>query len=543
MIKNVLLVAAPSMPFHLQADSPRDQISETIPQPLGLCYLAAVLQQNGYSVDIYDPHIECLNTRTGHTDADEMRRQIIRRINDSSYDLLGISSFYIYTNQWSHFVAAVSKDKNSRVPVVIGGGYPSLLPQDALEDRNIDFVVTGEGESALLDLVRGWPFSSPPTIDGLAFRDHEQIFLQPRRNFISRLDELPFPAWEKANVQKHMQFSGKKSLCVMTSRGCPYSCTFCNSYESWGRKFRMRSAENVLAEVDHLINRFGVEDILFVDDNMTIDKKRTLDIAAGFKRRHITWRIVNTSSTHLDEETLTAMKESGCNQIAISVESAVPKTLKQLRKPIDLDKTREVVGLCRKLGILCRICYITGLPYDTKEDMLATFRYSDEVRGDWNQYSILVPYPGTDIYDYCKEHDYFIDPHLDLSHFTIRRGFLKTEHWDNDWVKNTTYDYNIRTNFLHNYNITEPDGNLEMAVELFQHVVKFNPKHIIALICLAYTYHRKGLQPQSQELLQKAAQLLHDPQVRDVYGKYLNLDETVVHFFNSWLSKQKDVHH
>ncbi|GAG39953.1 unnamed protein product, partial [marine sediment metagenome] len=250
------------------------------------------------------------------------------------------------------------------------------------------------------------------------------------------------------NVEKYMNFVGKRSLIMITSRGCPYSCTFCNSYKSWGRQFRKRSADSILEEVDLLIKNYAVEDILFVDDNMTIDKKRFMAIANGLKCRDITWSTVNVSSFNTDEEMLDAMKASGCHQISISVESAVDSTLKAIKKPVDLERTKEIVSYCRKIGIICRICYISGLPYDSKKDMLETFRYSEEVRGDWNQYSILVPYPGTDIFNFCHDNDYFIEKNLDLSKFTQRQGFLNAQNWDREWVKNVTYDYNIITNFL-----------------------------------------------------------------------------------------------
>ena len=327
---------------------------------------------------------------------------------------------------------------------------------------------------------------------------------------------------------------------LISSRGCPYACTFCNSHENWGRGFRQRSAENILAEVDYLISNFGAKDVLFVDDNMTIDKTRFMKIAKEIKKRNIAWQTVNISSFTTDEEMLIAMKESGCDYTAIAVESAVPETLKKMGKPVDLERTKELVKFCRKIGLQCSLFYISGLPYDTKEDMLKTFRYSEEVRGDWNQYAMLVPYPGTDIFKECQDKGYFIDKELDLSQLTIRnKGFIKTEHWDREWVYQMTYDYNIKTNFLRNYNLIEDDGDIKCAIENLEHVARFHTEHIIAVLCLAYAYNKTGEIEKSEEMLKKADALWKQKNVRDTYGRYLEWDEEVISFYKQWKFSQE----
>lgn len=535
--KKILLVITPTTGFKQEPLSLSERDTEYIPQPLGLCYLGTILRDEGYEVEIFDPHIELYDEYEKEKNAQILKNSISSKINTSHFDVLGISSPYIYTYEWAHFIAETVKRKGKTIPVVIGGGYPSLLREKVLEDRNIDYLVIGEGEIAFLKLLKYLSTHDKvdlEDIDGIGYRLGETIKMKPKKTYWENVDNIPLPSWDLVDVDKYMRFGEKKTLIVISSRGCPYSCTFCNSFQSWGRVFRKRSAANVLSEVDYLISRFGAEDILFVDDNMTVDKDRFMEIAEGMKARGVTWSTVNISSFTTDEEMLRAMKGSGCTGTAIAVESAVPKTLKALGKPVDLERTKELVRICRKIGLPLRLFYISGLPYDTKEDMLQTFQYAEEVRGDWNQFSMLVPYPGTDIFNYCQERDYFVDSELDLSKLTIRsKGFIDTEHWDREWAAALTYDYNIKTNFLRNYDLIEDDGDLDTAIRHFEYVYRFHSKHVIALICLAYAYHKKGNLEKANELLEECRGLLRQEDVVNTYGKYMEWDEEVIEFYNS----------
>jgi len=535
-IKKILLIITPTTEFQKKEEDLSQKNTEYIPQPLGLAYLGAVLQREGYEVEIFDPHIEIFDKVDDSIKISTLKSMISKKVNESDYDLLGISSVYIYTYRWAHYIAKVAKQKNKDMPVVIGGGYPSLLVEKVLEDLNIDYLVRGEGEVAFLQLLnylKSEKQQGLEKLEGVMHRLNDKIIFRPRTSYIKNIDDIPFPAWQMVDVEKYMQFAGKRRLLLISSRGCPYSCTFCNSYENWGRGFRQRSAENILAEVDYLIKEFKVEDILFVDDNMTVDKQRFMKIAKGIKERNIAWQTVNISSFTTDEEMLIAMKESGCDYTAIAVESAVPETLKKMRKPVDLERTKELVKFCRKIGLQCSLFYISGLPYDTKEEMLQTFRYSEEVRGDWNQYAMLVPYPGTDIYRECEKKGYFIEPELDLSQLTIRnKGFIETENWDREWAYQMTYDYNIKTNFLKNYNLIEDDGDVNWAIENIGHVARFHPEHVIAVICLAYAYDKTGKTKMAQELLEKADNLWTRKKVQETYSRYLDWDdEKVIQFY------------
>ena len=534
-IKKILLIITPTTDFKNTKGDLSQKNTEFIPQPLGLAYLGSVLRTAGYEVEIFDPHIEVFDQIEKFNKRKMLKSMISTKINNSEYDVIGISSVYIYTYEWAHYIAKIAKQKSKGIPVVIGGGYPSLLVEKVLSDINIDYLVRGEGEVTFIQLLSFLETENAEDlkkIEGIAYRLNGEAIFQPRIHYIEKVDDIPFPAWDLINIEKYMLFEGKRRFVLISSRGCPYACTFCNSHESWGRGFRQRSSENILKEIDYLIDKYRAEDLLFVDDNMTVNKKRFMEIVRGIKERNITWQAINVSSFTTDDEMLMAMKDSGCYQIAIAVESAVPETLKKMRKPVNLKRSKEIVKFCRKIGLQCTLFYISGLPYDTKEDMIKTFKFSEEVRADWNQYSMLVPFPGTDIFKECIDKGYFIDDELDLSQLTIHNeGFIETENWNKEWVSQTTYDYNIKTNFLRNYNLIEDDGDLNAAVDMFEYVVKFHPHHIIAVLCLLFAYNKNGKTDKKDKMIEKAAVLMKDKNILKTYGKYLEWDEEVINFY------------
>ncbi len=543
-MKKILFAITPVVPFNSVANTIKTNMTYYIPQPLGLCYLGSVFRNNGFEVEIYDPMIEnYMEFEKNDQDIEFLKNRITKRINERDFDYFGISCPYIYTYKWAHFMAKIVKEKKPITPIFVGNGYPSLLKDRVLQDKNIDYIIIGEGEESTLKLVKCLEennLNNIKNIDGIGYRRDNEIIINEKCSFINDPDKIPFPAWDLVHYEKYMAFEGKRTLIMQATRGCPYSCTFCNSFESWGRRFRKRTFNNIILEVDYLIEHFNIEDILFIDDNLTVDKKLILGLSEEIKKRGITWRVVNISSFIVDKEMLSAMKASGCNSISIAVESASPKVLKEIRKPVNLERTKNIIKWCRELNLPVRVFYITGMPYETKEDILTTLKYSAEARGDWNQYSLLVPYPGTDIYNTCVDKGYISDQSLDLESLgNLKKGFISTEQWDLEWVRDITYEYNIITNFLNNYNITEKDGNLDYVIDFFGYVYRFHPEHIIAAICLGYAYYLKGRIDDAHKLFNEANNKLKDKDVYDTFGKYLTYREyEVIQFYNKYFEDE-----
>ncbi|MBT3844899.1 MAG: radical SAM protein [Gammaproteobacteria bacterium] len=544
----VLLVKSPATLWSGGGGSINANIAEVINIPLGIGYLASSLREGGYQVEMFDPQLDLYFRDDGSTV--EMLKSIIReRLQRHDYDVVGISSMYVYAHQWSHFIAAVVKENSRETPVVIGGGHPTLMIEETMEDANIDYCVEGEGEVTLLSLLHalnGGDFISLEEIGGLAYRHQGEVFVRDRDNYIWDLDSLPFPDWDIVGLERYIQMFNDTSLekygvsvPMVTERGCPYQCTFCNVSDSWGYSFRKRSPENVLAEVDVLINKYNVRDYVFVDDNMTIDKQRMLEICAGLKERNVVWQVVNMASFNSNEKIIRAMKESGCKKASISIESASPQVLKKMKKPVNLEKSLVLINECKKIGLPITANFVTGMHYETKEDMMMTFEWAEYAKPDWSTFSILAPYPGTEIFDQCVEEGYLNTDTVDLEWFSHRNSAIETDAWDKQWVTDKTYHYNLMINFVKNHNLVGDGKNLDFAIGFFEYVALHHKKHLLGLIALSYAMKKKGEEIKAGELLERALEIVDDPEVQEVFGPYLKMDEEIINYFLHWCEERE----
>lgn len=550
MIKKLLLVKSPTTKWESHHMSLSSNISEEVPEPLGLCYLAAVLREKGFEVEIFDPHLEVYDAYRHHRDPELIKDCIRKRFAQQDFDMIGVSSMFIYCYKWAHFCCEAAKEANADIPVVIGGGHPSVVMEETLNDKNIDYLVVGEAEVSFINLINALnaedPMSELAQIGGVMYRMGDEVIHNPRRDYIWELDEIPFPAWDLIDLKRYMatfaegSSQRKHTVMMITSRGCPFDCTFCNVFQSWGKKFRKRSAENILEEIDWLVNEFGIEEIMFVDDNMTIDKRRMLALCDGLKERDVTWRVVNVASFVTNEHMLREMKAAGCTKVSISVESGSPQILKDMKKPVDLDWSESVVNICREEKMPVTVNFILGMPYETKDHMLETIDWAAKVQPDWSTFSILVPYPGTEIFEYSRKQGYLDPDSLNLEGLSQRNPTIQTETWTREWVAEHSYRANITINFLDNYNLHNEDGNLPYVTGFMENIVMHHPRHVIALVSLAYAY-MKAEKPQEKidELLTRAHALSREPDVRETYGEYLDMDHPVINHFNTWVEERK----
>lgn len=544
----VLLVKSPATLWSGGGGAINANIAEVINIPLGVGYLASTLVDGGYEVQMFDPQLD-LYFREDTSTVELLKSIIQERLQYKDYDVVGISSMYVYAHQWAHYIAEVTKSVDVDTPVIIGGGHPTLMIEETMEDTNIDYLVEGEGEVTLLSLMHalnGGGYCTLDQIGGLSYRQQGELLVQDRDNYIWDLDALPFPDWGVVGLNRYIRMFNDTSLekygvsvPMVTERGCPYQCTFCNVSDSWGYSFRKRSPENVLAEIDILINKYNVRDIVFVDDNMTIDKQRMLDICDGLKERGVVWQVVNMASFNSNEKIVRAMKESGCKKASISVESASPRVLKLMKKPVNLDKSVDIINECKKVGLPITANFVTGMHYETKEDMMMTFEWAEMAKPDWSTFSILAPYPGTEIFDQCVEEGYLNTDTVDLEWFSHRNSAIETEAWDKQWVTDQTYHYNLMINFVNNHNLVGDGKNLDFAIGFFEYVALHHKKHLLGVIALSYAMRKKGNDEKAEELLERALEIVDDEEVQEVFGRYLKMDAEVINYFHDWCKEHE----
>lgn len=370
--------------------------------PLGLAYVAAVLRNSGYAMRILDMN-------PTHTDLE----QLANELRTDKPKIVGISAM---TNQAKATLEIAERVKmvDESIKVIVGGPHPTALPGEMLENTAIDFVCIGEGECTVNELVKSLLDGDKKfdSILGLAYRDKEgKVVRTSPRPFISDLDSIPFPAWDLLPLDKyrvaHTGLQKSLTFALLSSRGCPYRCIFCSSSLTMGRKFRMRSAENIFAEIQMLYDRFGMRQFDFVDDTITVDKERVGKICELIieSKTDVTWACNSTVRIN-DSVTLRKMKEAGCVRIDFGVESGDTDVLKIIRKGITIPQVIEAHRCAKEAGLKTCSFFMIGLPGQDMESVRKSISLMKQIDTDFPSFSIATPYPGTELYQMAKKNSW-----------------------------------------------------------------------------------------------------------------------------------------
>ncbi|MEW6079149.1 MAG: radical SAM protein [Thermodesulfobacteriota bacterium] len=386
--------------------------------PMGIASLAAFIRDR-VEVRLLDCVAEAWTQKEAVTP--EVERvgltddQIIERIRAWQPDLVGLSC--VFSNQIgcvARLSRRIKNDIGREVLVVTGGTHPSFLPEKTLADTDVDIVVLGEGELGLRDIIESRDSGGNlAAIDGIAYRDGDRIVVHPRTTWIEDLDTLPFPARDLLPLEKYFQarmpmayhWRKTRNVPIISSRGCPNRCAFCSSWRHWGGRFRKRSAENVLAEIKHLKEAYGIQELKWQDDNLTADKKRAVEIFSKMVERGLAmpWNTPNGIAIWtLDEDLIRLMKQSGCYEISLAVESGDPETFERfVGKPFALDKAREVARLARKHRIATVGYFILGFPGEPFAQIERSMKFALDLKIDYLSPFIYIPIPGSRLWDEC----------------------------------------------------------------------------------------------------------------------------------------------
>ena len=375
--------------------------------------LTAVLKREGYSVDNIDANINNLS-----------EKDLERELRERNPDIIGIGQMALEYKDCIHKSFEIIKKVNPNIITLTGGIYPTLSPEIVTKDKNIDYVIFGEGEDRILKLLNAIKNKTGfEEIDGLAYRKDGEVIINPQNKLKAvDLDSLPLPDYSGFDMQRYTNYQQKytqnfkfKKLPVgitMTSRGCPFQCTFCSSRELYSQKLRTMSVERVLREVDMLINDYGVRELIFVDDSLLWPKERAIKIMDGLIERKkqgkdIVWKSNNLGIHSMDDEILDKMKESGCYQVIVSIESGCPATLDRMKKPVNLEKATEVLKKIKERGFdSVSSNFVIGMPGDTWDDIREGFSYVDDLVNKellhYVVFHIATPFPKTELYEICK---------------------------------------------------------------------------------------------------------------------------------------------
>jgi len=383
--------------------------------PYNLCLLASMVKDM-CDVSILDAYKENLN-----------EIQFAKRIGESKPDIVGITVLFDQYGESGHIAARIVKGIDKNIRTVMGGVYTTTNIDKVISDDNIDCAVIGEGEYMLRHLI------------GLYIMGKWNNKMTLTGDRIHNLDELPLPSYDLIDFCSYANSASRKSVDsprnypyarIMTSRGCPMGCAFCQVATIAGSEFRPRSADSVLREIEWLRDTYDIKSIIFDDDNLLHDRNRAKAIFQGMIDIGLVmpWVSIGLAVFKLDEELIKLMRASGCEYIAVAIESGTRRVLKQIiNKPINFDYAKKMVKFARDNGIYVAANFIVGFPTETWDEIRATLRFAEDIDVNYAKIFHLVPLPHTRVWDMCKKENTIKD-----NKFKWSRGNIETDEFSAD---------------------------------------------------------------------------------------------------------------
>lgn len=429
--------------------------ANTTAQPLGFGYLASVLRQEGFTdVAILDACSLVMSVQ-----------QTVDAIKDYEPDILGLTMMTV-TAKNALRIAAASKKLFPDLKIAVGGVHATVCPDEVAADANVDVVVRNEGEHSFLEIVKRWESGeSLEGVQGTSMVLNGQIVHHAQAPRIRNLDELPFPARDLMPMEIYkagLSFPPRIRTRTMlySARGCPYDCSFCSTGAVWGGHFcAMRSASNVLDEIEEVVERFGVYGFEFADELTTLRKDRLAEFCNGIHERHlekIRW-VCSSTVKQMDYDTAKMMKDAGCSMVLMGVESGSPQILKGLNKRISPEEIRHAFDVTRKAGLRRCACFMLGAPGETAETVQESIELARAIRPDRISLNIVTPYPGTEFYEK------YVDKSVEL-----------------DWDEAFSSDPDKPEEATIFYNVSGlPDEELQHLWTRFRRSVELSPRNLL----------------------------------------------------------------
>ena len=378
----------------------------TIYPPLGIAYIAAMLEKHGYECRLIDANILQIPND-----------ELLKMIEKENPDLLCVSINVSTAKAGNTLALEVKKKLNKKV--IIGGVQASSVTERTLRQTQADAVVLGEAEATVLELVQ--KDCDPHDVMGLAYLENDQVVYTPKRPLIKDLDDLPWPAYHLLPPLKMYKSRSRKSPVapIFTSRGCPYQCIFCSSSSKksvFGPTFRVRSPENVVGEIEYLAKNFGVRQVDVLDDNFTLDMARTDKICDLLIEKKVKVLINLQNGVRADRLTrdlVFKLKKAGVYKAGIGIESGDPQIIKNIKKSLDLEQVKRAINWFREAGIIIYGFFIFGHPGEDEEKMQRTIDFAIEANPHIANFVGSVPLPGTELYDIIEKEGKFTKSVID----------------------------------------------------------------------------------------------------------------------------------
>jgi radical SAM superfamily enzyme YgiQ (UPF0313 family) len=409
----------------------------------GLGYIAAVLQTSGYEVKLMDGYFMDW-------------QQIEKTIRDFAPDILGAGCMTIGRSNARQLVQLAKKIKPSLI-TIMGGPHPTHCYEQVLKDWPIDFIVMGEGEETIIDLVQTIEKKSRDfkSVKGIAFTKNGEVIKTEPRPIIKELDKIRFPLYEQYNWDlypkppftsfKDVRFKGKdlselRYSHMITSRGCPYDCQFCSATKFWGKRWRFRSADNILDEMELLYHKYKVRYFDFCDDAFSINKKRIIEICKGILDRKLEIMFdCCTRADYVDREMSKWLYNAGCLYVAIGVESGSEVILNNINKKVSLDKIKEAFYILESEKLKTMPLIMVGNPGECKETINETIKFLKEIKAHSASVVVAIILPGTDLFKHAESLGFisedFWNTEVPAALYTAEHSLAQLFFWRNKiWI-------------------------------------------------------------------------------------------------------------
>lgn len=436
--------------------------------PLGLLHIGTILKKEGYTVSIIDV--------IKHPD---YKKIIVKEIENAL--LVGLTALTTEVKNAIE-ISDYVKNINIKIPIIWGGWHPTLFPEQICSDKSVDFVCIGEGEYTILKLVKALESGlSFENIDGLAYKDKGVVKVNPPIAFV-KLEELPQINYDLIDISKYIKATARRNIPYQSSRGCPHRCKFCINSVTGNQKYRFKSAQKVVDEIEYLINKYNLNFIAFIDDNFFVNIKRVRKICEEIINRklNIKWfaecRADYFRENFVNEEFLQLATESGLSELTIGAESGSQRILNLLKKDITVKQILNSSKMLSKFPIRPRYGFIIGIYGQTKEEIIASVDLANKVKkicpNSKYKHNILTPYPGCELTDELVEKGLFKEPKTlrEWSNNNIRKLYAG-RYSTKPWQDNSRFIYNV--SYFSKLGSTFPDQNLKKFLSNFRYIYKY----------------------------------------------------------------------
>jgi anaerobic magnesium-protoporphyrin IX monomethyl ester cyclase len=446
--------------------------------PLALMYLGASLRRAGHNVTLIDGSVQAepsplVFSKEGVLHVGMSWETFVRAVRDTAPDMVGISNLFYTQMPQAMRAAREIRAALPKAAIIVGGPPVTVRPQDYLAEPAITAVVLGEGETVLVALAdalaRGEPLAG---VRGIAYREGDRIQINERADYIDDLDTLPDPAYDLVDLERYMRvatmdgtghwrWKPRRTLTILTSRGCPFKCTFCAAHAHMGRRHRTQSPERVLAHIRLIATQLGIRHLHFIDDNIGQNQARFHSILDGLiamknEGLPITWETpIGMRTDRLTFDILEKAKAAGCQAIFLTVESGSQRVLADvIDKHLNLASVVEAARACKKLGLKARSGFIMGLPGETLDDMQMTVDFAHMLKRQYGirgHNTLATPLYGTRLYEICAEKGYL---RQEMTPDNVARAFeeggmIETEDWTIPQLRAMRDKFKAQSSWLH----------------------------------------------------------------------------------------------